>query len=181
MNVKNLSKIEVAQFSKNKNLLANIGIIILALVITRNIHLAQVLQINSLKEQIAKENEISDFIDDLKIIENRIDTLQKGFQVNLSTDRVIDRVSSLARRYNLKISSIDAQQSIDRQTFQLFPIKVKINTNYHRLGHLISDIENTGMLKVRSFTISNNERYYSDNPIESEVYLDLIAFSLKKN
>lgn len=180
MDLNNLSKFDLAQIAKNKNLLANIGIVLLALVITRNIHVGQVQKINSLKAQIAKENEITEFIDILKASEDKIEKLQKDFQINLTSDKVIEKISVLAKKNNMRISSVDAQSAIDRKIFQLIPIKLRVDSDYHRLGHLISDIENTGFLKVKDLTIDNRQTYYSEVATESTILLDLFAISLKK-
>ncbi len=176
----NLSKIDIAQLAKNKNLLANIGIILVALIIVRNVHIGQLQKINLLKEQKNKENEISGFINSLKALEDQADNLAKGFHVNLTSDKVIEKVSLLGRKYNLKISSIDSQAAIDKKIYQLIPIRLKISSDYHKLGHFISDIEKTEILKVESLNINNRQIYYSEAPIESEISLDLAAVSLKK-
>jgi len=175
-----LSKIEISQLSKNKNLLANIGIIVIALIIVRNVHIGELQKISILKEQINKENEIAGFIDTLKSLEDQVDNLQKGFQVNLTSDQVIEKVSLLGRKYNLKISSIDSQAAIDKKLYQLIPIRLRINSDYHKLGHFIGEIEKTQILKVESLNIDNRQKYFSETPIESEIALDLAAVSLKK-
>ncbi len=180
MDIKSLSKIDVSQIIKNKNLLANIGIIVLALVVIRNMHVGQVQKINLLKDQIKKENEITEFIDSLKAQEDKLDKLQKNFQVNLTTDRVIEKISVFAKENNIRINSIDAQTSLDKKNYQLLPITLRIESNYHKLGNLVSDIENTGFLKIRTLYVDNRQSYHSETPTESEIVLNLYAVYIKK-
>lgn len=180
MDIKNLSKIDLAQITKNKNLLANIGIVLIALIITRYMHLGQVQKINLLKDQINKENEITEFIDSLKAQEDKVEKLQKNFQVSLTSDKVIEKISVLAKKNNIRINSIDAQSAIDKKIYQLIPITLRIESDYHKLGNLISDIENAVFLKVRTLSVDNRQAYYSDEPTESEVSLSLVAVSIKK-
>ncbi len=180
MDIKNLSKIDLGQVIRNKNLLANIGIILLALIITRNIHIGQIQEINQLKESVNKENEITVFIDDLKALEDEIDELQGDFEINLTSDKVMEKISILAKKNNLRISSIDAQSAVDKKTYQFIPITLRITSDYHKLGHFINDIEKTGILKVKSLHIDNRQTYYSKTLAENEASLELIAISLKK-
>ena len=180
MRVQDIAKINVEALLKNKNFLANVGVIIIALIITRNMHVSQVQKIESLKNQISNEDEISGIIDELRSSENTIDSLERGFAERLSSEIVIDTVSSLARQNGIRVDSISAKQVRDRDLYQQLPIDLQIKTSYHKLGHLISDIENTNVLGVESLRIVNKEQFYIDGPIVNNVALNLRAISLKK-
>lgn len=180
MKMKDLSKIDAASVTKNKNLLANLGIIVLALIITRNMHFSQLNKINLLKSQIAEEERITGFVDELKTLENKIDSLEKEFPVGLTSDVVIDTVSSLARKNDVKIVSIDSKSIIDKKLYFQLPVSLSMVTNYHKLGHLVSDIENMGMFKVKSLSISRKDTSLAEEAIEDVATLELLAISLKK-
>jgi Tfp pilus assembly protein PilO len=180
MDIRNLSKIDVATLARNKNLLANLGIIVIALIITRNLHLSQINKINILKEEISHEAKIAEFVDELSNLEDKIEELEKDFDINLSSDIVIDTVSSLARKNSIRIRSIDSQAVRDKKIYQELPIRLNITANYHRLGHFISDLENIGMLEVENLKVETWQKFYTDSPIEDSIVLEFIAFSLKE-
>jgi len=175
MDLKDLSKIDTSQLLKNKNLLANAGIIILAFIITVNLHRAQVKKINALKGKIAQENEITVSLDEIKTLEEQIDELKGDFPVGLSSDVVIEKVSSIARKNNTKISSIDSQAMVDRELYQLLPLRIDIKTDYHNLGHFISDIEQTGIFKPKRLSVKTGRK-----GTKSNFSLEIIAITLKK-
>ncbi|MBM3251548.1 MAG: hypothetical protein FJZ11_02030 [Candidatus Omnitrophica bacterium] len=180
MDLENLLKIDLARFTKNKNILANAGIVILALFITFNLHKAQVLKIDSFKNKITEEDEMTRSLGELKNLEDEIDTLKTNLASGLSSDMVIEQVSSIAGKYKIKIISIDSQATIDKEIYELLPIRMAIKSSFHNLGHMINDIEKTGIFKVRNFDISSDNKFYSEKNPERDFYLELVAITLKK-
>lgn len=179
MEMKNLSKINVRRLLKNKNFLVNIGIIVLALIITKNLHQDQLAKINAIRNQIAEEDKITIFVDQLKALEDKIDVIQRDFPANLNSNTVLENVSSLARKNAVKVNSIDSQSILDKRLYQQIPIKTEFKADYHKLGHLISDIENAGPLKVVSLNIKSDKTYYSESIGEVDITLIVITNSLK--
>jgi Tfp pilus assembly protein PilO len=176
----NLLKIDLAQLIKNKNVMANIGVIILALIISLNLHKSQLQKMNFLKESISHENQITGSLGELKALEDEIERLKSNLATDLTSDIVIEKVSSIAGKYNIKINSIDSSQMIDREIYQLLPIRIEFKTDYHNSGHLISDIEKTGIFKVKRFDIRNGGKSASEKSEGSAVSLEIVAVTLKK-
>ena len=179
MDLKDLSKIDINQLLKNKNILTNIGIIILALFVTVNMHKGQAKKINLLKNKISQENEISVSLGEVESLEEKVNKIKGNLPKDLSSDIVIERISSIANKRNIRISSIDSQTALDREMYQLLPVRLEIKTGYHNLGHFISDIEQTGIFRVKALNV-RGEKTYSGKISETNFVLELFAITLKK-
>ncbi|MFH1655931.1 MAG: type 4a pilus biogenesis protein PilO [Candidatus Omnitrophota bacterium] len=180
MDLPDLSKINVSQLFKNKNIMANIGIIVLTLFVTMNLHKAQLQRINVLKNKISEEGEISGFLGEIKTLEDEFNTFKSNLPVDLTSDIAIEKVSSIARKHDVRIASIDSQALIDKGIYISLPLRVELRTDYHSLGHLISDIEKTGIFKVKRLSLKAARRSISDRQGESDFSLELMAATLKK-
>lgn len=157
--------------NKHKNKILNIGLIILALIITNNIYKKQTKEVDSLKAQINTEQKKN--AESISIGESlpEID-LYKKLLNKVDTNLALNTISNLAKDSDIKILSINPEGEKKSQDYVKVPFNLAIVTpDYNSLGQFISKIENYKDVftveKVRINPVSQKKELNVDLSISS--------------
>lgn len=134
---------EATEFiNKNKKILINAGIILIALFISGKIYQQQNKTIESLrqqKEEVIKKNEV---LSNISVLEKRV-----GLYANLfnkkDADYSINTIGNVARESNIKITSIKPSAEQKSGQYTKVPLDLSVSApGYHALAKFISRVEN---------------------------------------
>lgn len=174
MNIKNIS------FTKDKSKLINIGLIILALIIAKNIYSSQTAKINMLKADKETELKKASLIGDIGKIEEKIQAY-KQVLYKRDVSSVINDISEMANSAQIKIISVVPQQ--EREYAAYSEISVRLNifaAGYHRIGDFISRLENSsGFYIIENLTVQPTSSQYTDSLDKLSVDMSVIAVIFK--
>jgi len=128
-------------FEKNKNIILNLGVVVLALFIALQIYNGINEKINSLTRQKDTELKKNEASVEIASFEKKIDAYKKVL-VKRDLGSVMDAVSAVAKQYAIKVLSIKPDQEeagpdYIKSSFSL----VIIAPDYHALGNFVSRIE----------------------------------------
>ena len=143
---------------KNKNTALNIGIIVLALIISNNIYKKYSREIVSLNikkdEEIKKNSELEKIVQTQKMVD-----AYKNSLVKKDPSLIINTISNIAKESGVRIRSIrpdSEQRDVDYIIKSPFTLSVAA-ANYHDLGRFISKLENyKDMYIVDSVSITSD-------------------------
>jgi len=134
-----MEKIELSE--KNKNIILNFGIILIALFIAFQIYKSEEGQINALIQQKSDELKKNKASEEIAGFEKKIDAYKKVF-VKKDFGSVMNAISNIAKDSSVRIISMrpgDEEKLADyiRSTFL-----ITLSTpSYHALGNFISQVE----------------------------------------
>jgi hypothetical protein len=162
---------------RNKNKIANFGIIILALLIALQFYRSANNRISSLIQQQNEEREKNKIAADIAFFEKKSETYKKVF-VKKDLATIIDVVSGIAKNTSVKIVSVKpyAESNLGNYLNSSFLITLNVS-GYHALGDFISKIENYKDIYLVSEVNINSK---VSNSGETEVGSEL-SVSLKIN
>jgi len=130
-------------FSKHKNKIVNIGVIILALIIANNIYKKQLSSIESLREKKEMELKINNVLGEISIMNKKLDAYNKLLALK-DTGVALNTISSLAKDSNIKITSIKPSAEQRFSEYIKYPFDLNVTaSDYHSLARFISKIENS--------------------------------------
>lgn len=136
MELKNISLI------KNKNNLINIGLIVLALIIAKNIYSGQGGKIEKLRANKTMELKKNALIGDIGRLEKRIDAYKKVLYKR-DTSSIINSITQIAGNSQIKITSVKPEEEKEYAAYNQISVKVSIvAADYHKIGDFISKLEN---------------------------------------
>ena len=131
-------------FTKHKNKLLNIGVIILAIFAASKIYSKQNMQLNSLNEQKAQEIKKNNVLESISQVEKRAVTYKQFFSKK-ELGEVVDILSNIAKDANgVQIISVKPAGGEDRSSGYIktsFIVLIKV-ADYHALGAFVSKLEN---------------------------------------
>lgn len=159
---------------KNKNLIVNLGIILLALFLAFKIYDAGNQQVNSLiqqKEDEAKKNAI---IENIVGLESRMDSYKKVL-IKKDLSSVMAEISNLAKNNSIEIASVKPLNDENYTDYVKSSFLLTIKApSYHALGDFISQIESfKDLYLVAELSIN------SDQPKQEEDVSKGLSVSLK--
>lgn len=129
-------------FSKNKDKIINVGVILVALVAALYLFNMQNQQMVSLEESKNEEMKKSEVIESLGRVEKRIETYKKVF-TGKDLGSVIDAMTDIAK--DTKVNVISVKPGIEQRqpdyVKSSFLIVIRA-ADYHALGNFISKLEN---------------------------------------
>lgn len=164
-------------FLKNKNLILNSGIIVLALFIALQIYRADNQQIGSLiqqKEDALKKNEV---IQSIGALEEKIDNFKQVFpKKDLSS--IMGQLSNIAKNNLVKIVSIKPVNEEAYPDYIQSSFLINIYApSYHALGNFISQIENNkDIFMVGEMGITPASIDKIDNGLNVNLKISAISF-----
>lgn len=132
----------IEDISKYKNKLANLGVLLIALIVAIRIYNAQNAQLDQLrqkKETEIKKNEVLTNIGKLdkklSVYKSLLNKKDKALFMNI--------ISEVAGNSGVKIASIRPSQEQDFQDYIQYSFTLSLTSkDYHRLGRFISALEN---------------------------------------
>jgi Tfp pilus assembly protein PilO len=127
---------------RNKNKIVNLGIIILALIISFKIYQSSNVQVGSLAKAQNDELEKNKVIANIASFEQKVEAYKKVF-VKRDLSSVMDVVSGIAKSASVRLVSVkpSAEEVMDNYLNSSFLITLTA-PSYHALGDFISKIEN---------------------------------------
>jgi len=129
-------------FSKNKNKIINIGVILLAIFASLYLYGMQSQQLASLEENKIEEIKKSEVIESLDRVEKRINSYKQTFS-RKDLGSVIGSLTDIAKDTRVKIISVKpgSERQYPDYIRTSFLIVVRV-ADYHALGQFISKVEN---------------------------------------
>lgn len=185
MDIRDLTKLELKDLSflKNRNSLINIGLIVFALIIAKNIYTGQIKKVELLKTKRETELKKNVLIDDISTVEKRINAYKK-LLYERDTSSVINTITQLAENSEVKILSVRPEAEIKHNAYSEIPITLNILVkDYHQIGGFISKLESAGEVYIiKDFQIEPNTqaaKIGSNNVDRLFVNLKLITIIFK--
>lgn len=127
---------------KNKNIILNTGVILLALFISLQIYKADNQEVSSLIQQKDNELKKNAIIENIDLLEKKIDSYKKLFSKKDLT-YIMAQISNIAKNNAIKIISIKPSNEEKYSDYIKVSFLISVNSpNYHALGKFISQIEN---------------------------------------
>ena len=142
---------------KNKNIILNFGIIILALIIAFQFYKSTNNQVALLVQEQNNEREKNKVVQDIALLEKKSEGYKKLF-VKKDLASVMDIISGIAKDTSVKILSVkpSADDLVDGDSNPSFLITLSA-ASYHALGNFISKIENhKDVYLVREISIKSS-------------------------
>jgi hypothetical protein len=134
-------KLQIVTLIKNKNNLINIGVLILALIIAKNIYSHQIKKIDVLKNDKNTELKKSALINDISLMEKRINAY-KIFFYKKDPSTMINNITRIAGESQIKITSVRPEGEKEHIAYNKISARFNmVAPDYHRLGSFISKLE----------------------------------------
>jgi hypothetical protein len=126
---------------RNKNIILNIGIIVLALFIAFRMHSSSNVEVNTLIEQQGSELEKNKVAEDIAMLEQKSETYKKTF-IKRDLAAIMDILTGIAKNTSVKILSVKpyTEEAFDSYFNSSFLITLNA-PGYHALSNFISKIE----------------------------------------
>lgn len=168
------------KFFKNRDSLVNIGIIVFALIIAKNIYTSQVKAIDVLKVRKDAELKKNAVISDLKGIEKTLSAYKKTFPER-DTSSVINNITRLAGTSQIKIASIKPERMSEFDAYNKISVKLSIEAaDYHKIGDFVSRLENSSQFyiidSVYIISIDFSQEENKKNKLNAELLVSSIIF-----
>ena len=126
---------------KNKNKILNLAVIMVAFIISGNIHKQQTKQIESLKSNNNMETKKNTAIENIGKLEKSIN-VYKNLLVKKDASSVINTISNIAKESGVKIISVRPVSEKRYPDYIKSPFSLMLSAaDYHTLGRFISKIE----------------------------------------
>jgi len=147
MEFRNINILNIS-LNRSKNLFVNIGLIILALLIAKNIYGKQVKQIADLKNNKETELKKNALINDIGGAEKRINAFQAGLHQR-DTSAIINSITQIASSAGVEIASVRPEQEREFEAYNKISVRLSaVAANYHVIGNFISKLENAAQLYI---------------------------------
>ena len=129
-------------FERNKNLIINIAIVILALIIAFQFHKSANDKIDSLVQEEKLEQEKNKVSESIASLEKKADAYKKVF-VKKDLASIMDSLSEIAKDTAVKIISVKPFAEETQDNYNTATFLITLNApSYHALGDFISKLEN---------------------------------------
>lgn len=126
---------------RNKNLIVNIGIVVIALFIAWHLHNSANSQINNLVQQQESELEKNKVAQDIAALEQKSEKYKNTF-VKKDLAEIMDILTGITKNTQVRILSVKpvAEEATENYRISSFLITLKA-TNFHALAEFISRVE----------------------------------------
>jgi len=143
---------------KNKNAILNVGIIILALIISIRIYQSQDAAMEALKRQKKSEAQNNEVFKNLASLDNKVNVYKRTLKIR-SSGEVMNTISDVAKRLGLKIDSIRPLGETAGDDYIRMPVSVLMRAkNFNQVGKFMSRLEShPAFFIVDSFSIAPGE------------------------
>lgn len=160
--------------SKNKNKLLNLGLLIVALMVSNNIYKHELKVMENLKSGNNMEIKKNTLLNDIAKSKKTLDSY-KALLVEKETGVLISEISKMAKESNVSIESIRPLQEQKGSEVTRQPFLLNISaSSYHSLAKFISRVENyKDVFVVESFQVATAVQ---NKPISAIMTLSSITF-----
>jgi Tfp pilus assembly protein PilO len=132
-----------AALNKHKNIILNIGVIIIFLIIANGIYKDQSLTLANLERSREVEMKKNAALGNISVLEKKI-SLYRDFLNKKDLASMINNISNIARESEIRIISIRPQNEKDQGDYIKYPFVLSIAAqNYHKLGQFIARLESS--------------------------------------
>ena len=166
--------ISMELFKKNKSMIINVGVILLAIFVAAYLYNMQNQQLATLEENRDEEVKKNEVLESLNRVEKRIANYKKSLS-RKDLGSVIGAMTDIAKETGVKVTSVKpgTDQQFADYTKTSFFIVVKV-PDYHALGKFISKVENyKDLFLVEDVNISLTGSSQSDNRPEKDLDISL--------
>ena len=128
-------------FTRHKNKIVNILVIILAFYFAIKIYKSQIAKNDSLKSKIEVENQKNDVVEKIIELRKRNDSYV-NFVNNKDISVIINNIGNIARMYSVQLVSVRPMPRTEDKIFETYPFSVALEADsYHKIGKFIAKIE----------------------------------------
>jgi len=150
------------KLNKFKNVILNIGIVILALIIANVIYNNQTVTVDVLKRN--KENELkkNKLLDNIKRVDGTFISYKETIN-SKDMSQIINNISNMAKESDITIDSLKPQAEKPDSIYINYPFEMKMHAkSYHAIGRFISKLEsNPYIFIVDNMTILQDKESQS--------------------
>jgi Tfp pilus assembly protein PilO len=135
------------------------GIIVFALTfyIGRGIYSKQTTVLNSMQQQLTEKSQVQDISSEISSSIVELRKLQKRLSPAMETELLIQEVGRIAQEEGVVLNSIIPGLPRSIGEFTQLSVALRLKADYHKLGKLISSIENSPMF-IRVDRVNINRR-----------------------
>ncbi|MFC1703627.1 type 4a pilus biogenesis protein PilO [Candidatus Omnitrophota bacterium] len=182
MSIQDLSKIDINQLLKNKTLFGCTIIAIGALLLARSVFVKQSGDLKSLRRELTEEEKLEKHIQSVVEVHAKLGRLEDEFASGADTNTIVRIVTDMLKKHTIELAALVPGILVDKDLYTEFPVKFEFETDFFRLGSLLSDLENNKeILGVRrlSAQLSRSSRT-EDQQKKIKVILEVWGFTLKR-
>jgi len=182
LDLNELKKIDINKFLKRQDTLIILAVLVLGFFVSRAVYQKGINQAGFLQEQLKEQKEVSKLSLELERLEGELAVLQKNVPAGtVSTVVFVNKITDLAKKRNISISSISPKSSIDKGLYLEYPFEIEMEADYHQSGGFLSDIENSpDLYKVSVLSVSELTTATGAEAKRSKIKMAISAFTWKK-
>ena len=146
-----LQNMDLKEISKRKDILINIGIIVLTLISAVVIYKKQVAQKEVLRSRIERARESNvpiELISALEDVDRKIESHAKSLPSNLDFPQIINEVTDIARENNVGINTIAQGEKKHSQLYYTLALSLSVRGFYYDILGFLRAIEDSEALFV---------------------------------
>ncbi len=161
--------------SRYKNIIFNLGVIILVLIFAGNVYKRQVKDIEVIKTTRDSEARKNEVLGNIRQKEKKINSFKNAINKK-DVSLIMNPLSSIARDSSVKIISIGPQGEKDYPVYLKYSFALVVTANnYHNIGKFISKLENSGDIYiVESINIVESEGQSKEEKCKAKLRLSTI-------
>lgn len=182
-NLSELQKIDVAVLLKRKDIMSILIILIVGIIAAKAIYQKESSSLILLKDKLSEQSQVNKLSLEIGKLETNFTSLQKDIPLGtISTVNIVDKITQLARRRNVNISSIGPKSQQDSGLYWEFPVEIEITANYRQIAGFLNDLEKSGdFLRVDYLSVTS-EPWSAEGEVVrgSRVKMVITAVSWKK-
>lgn len=134
--------ISLKDLFKKKELIINIGIILLCFIFSKNIYQSHLKRVNYIRSQIKEEKKRYAILQDLKSEEKKLEGYKASFAMK-DISSLIEKVTALTSQFDVKISSFSPQEPKEEEFFGEISLELNFEGSYSQLKNFLDALENS--------------------------------------
>ncbi len=176
-------KIDITQkITQKKDIIIFILVILIACLIGYNlVYRYNLSKIDFIKFQIDEEKKKNEILGIIGILDKKLRGYQKRSFSTTEITPVVDKISALAKKTNIKIEAFNPKPAISQEHYIQLPLEIPLSCEYHKLGQFLSLIESSEeFLWVTRLDMKKPTVTDSKQTRVPKIDLELSALYLKK-
>jgi Tfp pilus assembly protein PilO len=144
MGIEYFKNFDVVKFLKRKDVLLNLLILVVVIFVSRAIYQHRTTLIAKLDTELKELQEASRISQELENFEEEFMNFKKVIpNETISTVSVVDRITDLAKKRSINISSITPRAAQIRDFYWEYPFEIEMSADFRQTGGFLSDLENS--------------------------------------
>ncbi len=182
LDLNELKKIDVNKFLKRQDTLIILAVLALGFFASRAVYQNGINQASALHAKLKEQNEVNKLSLELEKLEAELSGWQMGVPLGtVSTVVFVNKITDLAKKRNISISSISPKSSVDKGLYLEYPFEIEVDADYRQSGLFLSDIENSvDLFKVSVLSVAPASATPSGDSKRVKVKMAISAITWKK-